>query len=491
MSKPNQPSKPRQLIRKLITIHSAPGRSRQAVISVIPIAVSLVTMGLIVSPTHAAMGMIGAMGALAGNNNAPLSRARILFGVGTATIFSQCLGLMSVQIEWLLPIILASWSLIVIWVWHALQLGPPGPLNILFAAAFGTYMASRGWTVSTVFTSTVPSFLIAAIVSMIIILASPHRPVRAAVKKAENAVNAYCEPDDDADSHEVARLRSAAHAAIHLAWWAYNDGHSSGVDNPSEMSELSDLRARLITAHMRLEHELRLEAFPSADVSLPDHVDWTPLGRPKASYLLRTALERGSRPTMVALRAATGVFFASLLMILLPFGHPYWAVLSVLIMIHMDATRSDMTIRAIHRVLGTVVGLGLYLAIAAFGPSGWVKIGLIIVFLWAMQALHLYHLFRTIHDATNKARSDVPARPGPHRRNYCGFDNRHRHHPHRRSTRPSTAGAKSISPNPSFHDASTEIPISGTHQNPASSDRAQSDGPRTHSRFGLAVGHPS
>jgi hypothetical protein len=34
---------------------------------------------------------------------------------------------------------------------------------------------------------------------------------------AENAVNAYCEPDDDADSHEVARLRSAAHAAIHLA----------------------------------------------------------------------------------------------------------------------------------------------------------------------------------------------------------------------------------------------------------------------------------
>ena len=33
MSKPNQPSKPRQLIRKLITIHSAPGRSRQAVIS--------------------------------------------------------------------------------------------------------------------------------------------------------------------------------------------------------------------------------------------------------------------------------------------------------------------------------------------------------------------------------------------------------------------------------------------------------------------------
>ena len=208
-----------------------------------------------------------------------------------------------------------------------------------------------------------------------------------AVEKAETAVNNYCEPDEDADSHEVARLRSAAHAAIHQAWWAYNDGHASGADNPSEMSELSELRARLVTAHMRLEHELRLEAFPSADVSLPDHLDWTPLGRPKASYLLRTALERGSRPTMLALRAATGVFFAALLMILLPFGHPYWAILSVLILMHMDATRSDMTIRAIHRVLGTVIGLGLYLAVAAFGPSGWVQIGLIIVFLWIMQAM--------------------------------------------------------------------------------------------------------
>ena len=58
MSKPNQPSKPRQLMRLLITLASPPGRSRQEVLSGSPIAVSLVTMGLIDSPPHAAMGMI-------------------------------------------------------------------------------------------------------------------------------------------------------------------------------------------------------------------------------------------------------------------------------------------------------------------------------------------------------------------------------------------------------------------------------------------------
>ena len=63
MSKATQPSKPRQLLRKLITIRPAPGRSRQAVIFVIPMAVSLVTMGLIVSPGHAAVGMMGGRGA--------------------------------------------------------------------------------------------------------------------------------------------------------------------------------------------------------------------------------------------------------------------------------------------------------------------------------------------------------------------------------------------------------------------------------------------
>lgn len=386
MSKPNQPSKPRQLIRKLITIHSAPGRSRQAVISVIPIAVSLVTMGLIVSPTHAAMGMIGAMGALAGNNNAPLSRARILFGVGTATIFSQCLGLMSVQIEWLLPIILASWSLIVIWVWHALQLGPPGPLNILFAAAFGTYMASRGWTVSTVFTSTVPSFLIAAIVSMIIILASPHRPVRAAVKKAENAVNAYCEPDDDADSHEVARLRSAAHAAIHLAWWAYNDGHSSGVDNPSEMSELSDLRARLITAHMRLEHELRLEAFlgrcfPAGPCRLDSA--WSPQSQLPAANCAGTGIAtddggtaRGNR-CLLRLSAYDPVTVRP--SILGGTERPHHDSHGRNSLGHDDPRHSPGA--RYRRRPRPVPGD------RRIRPSGWVKIGLIIVFLWTMQAL--------------------------------------------------------------------------------------------------------
>ncbi|WCC80811.1 FUSC family protein [Cutibacterium equinum] len=387
MSPTDKPSSLRQLLRKLITIRPDPGRNKQAVILTIPMAVSLVTMGLLTDPTHAAMGMMGAMSALAGNSNAPLSRARILLGVGMATIFAQCLGLLSMRVEWLMPFLLAAWTLVVIWTWHALQLGPPGPLNILFAGAFGAYMASQGWTIGTILTSTGPSFLIAAGVSMIISFISPHRPVRLAVEKAETAVNRYCEPDEEVEAHEVARLRSAAHAAIHQAWWAYHDGHATRVDSPSEKSELSDLRARLVTAHMRLEHQLRLEAFPSADLSLPDHLEWTPLGRPKTSYLLRTALERGSRPTMLGLRAATGVFFSALLMILLPFGHPYWAILSVLILMHMDATRSDMTIRAIHRVLGTIVGLGLYLAVAAFRPSGWVQLGLIIVFLWTMQAL--------------------------------------------------------------------------------------------------------
>ncbi|MDO4411908.1 FUSC family protein [Cutibacterium sp.] len=387
MSQSDKPSSIRQLLHRLVTIRPAPGRNKQAVIIITPIAVSLVTMALITNPTHATMGMLGAMGALAGNTNAPLSRARILIGVGIATVLSQYLGLLSMRVEWFMPLILAAWSLVIIWTWHALQLGPPGPLNILFAGAFGAYMASHGWSITTIFTSTGPSFLIAAVVSMMISFISPHRPVRIAVEKAETAVNNYCEPDEDADSHDIARLRSAAHAAIHQAWWAYNDGHSSGADNPSEKSELSELRARLVTAHMRLEHKLRLEAFPSADMSLPDHLDRTPLGRPKTSYLLRTALERGSRPTMLALRAATGVFFAALLIILLPSSHPYWAILSVLILMHMDATRSDMTIKALHRVLGTSIGLALYLAVAALGPSGWVQIGLIIIFLWVMQAL--------------------------------------------------------------------------------------------------------
>lgn len=390
MSVPERPSA-RELLRRLVTVRSDPGRNREALVIVAPIAASLVVMSLIHGPEHGAAGMMGAMAALAGSNNAPRTRARMLAGTGAATIVSQFLGLLTVPVPWLFPLVMAAWTLLVVWVWHALELGPPGPLNTLFAAAFGAFMGTHGWRMTTVLTLTLPAFLIAAAGSMLIILVSPYRPVRTAVASAEEAVEEYCQPPEDATAHDLARLRSQAHAAVHHAWWVFNDGHTSGASNPRATSELADLRARLLNAHMALEIQLRKEAFPSANLSLPDALERTPLGRPRASYLLRTAAERGSRPIMVALRAATGVFVAALLMLFLPFGHPYWAVLSVLIVLHMDANRTDMTIKAIHRVLGTALGLVIYLLVSMAGPTGWVQVALIILSLWAMQCLVRRH----------------------------------------------------------------------------------------------------
>ena len=111
------------------------------------------------------------------------------------------------------------------------------------------------------------------------------------------------------------------------------------------------------------------------------------MGRPRARYLLRTAAERGSRPRLVAGRAATAVLLASSAAFLSPVGRPYWAILSSLIVLHMGASRADLTIRAAHRVIGTALGTVVYLGIVALDPSTWVRLCLVIAAVYALESL--------------------------------------------------------------------------------------------------------
>nr|WP_245306512.1 FUSC family protein [Acidipropionibacterium timonense] len=381
------------ILANVLKFHPAPDTGRNALLTVIPIAVSLVVISLVLDPAHGMAGMMGAMGAMAGRTAPPRTRLKVLIGVGVALLASQAIGMSVASIPWLLPPVLAAWTLLVEFGWHGLQLGPPGPLNTLFAAAFGSYMATEGWSYGRLLPATALDFVVAAAASMALILLMPNRPARMAVDKAVRSVDGFVHHPDDTPAHEVARLRSRAHADVHNAWWVLNDGvPPEGRRAPSEA--WTALRDRLLASHLELEEAMRLESFPSASVELPEQVEHTPLGRPSRSYLLRTAAERGSRPLMVAMRAATGVLFAATAMELLPFGRTYWAVLSVLIMLHMDQSRADMTIRAILRVLGTVVGLAAYLGIVAAHPTDWARVVIVIAAVWCMEALipHQYGL---------------------------------------------------------------------------------------------------
>lgn len=378
-----------RLGRSLITLQPAPGRARRAVGWVAAVAIGLVLTSIILGPSEGALGLLGAMAANVGRESPAPRRIRRCLVVGATTLLCQAIGMAIAPWPWLIPPVMTAMTLVVVWVWHALMTGPPGPINTVFAGAFGTYMAAHDYTMGTLLPITAMAWALATCASFLILSLDAHGPERQAVEDAEAAVDAFCELDapDPGDAEAVERLgvrRSRAWNAVDGAWHVLRTGRTPGTVPRSRA--LQGLERRLRRAHMRLVARLQEQAFPSEPADVADHSDLIPMGQPSAGYLLRTALTRGSRPTLVATRAALAVLLASSLAYLSPIGHPYWSILASLIVLHMGASRADLTIRAAHRVVGTAVGVALYLGIVSLEPGPWVRLGIVVLAIYGLEA---------------------------------------------------------------------------------------------------------
>ena len=378
-----------RLGRSLITLQPAPGRARRAVGWVAAVATGLVLTSLILGPSKGALGLLGAMAANVGRESPAPRRIRRCLVVGAATLLCQAIGMAIAPWPWLIPPVMTAITLVVVWSWHALVTGPPGPINTVFAGAFGTYMASHGFTMGSLLPITAMAWALATAASFLILSLDAHGPERQAVEDAEAAVDAFCEldPPDPGDAVAVERLstrRARAWNAVDGAWHVLRTGRTPGTVPRSRT--LQGLERRLHRAHLRLVARLQEQAFPSEPADVAEHSDLVPMGQPSAGYLLRTALTRGSRPTLVATRAALAVLLASSLAYLSPVGHPYWSILASLIILHMGASRADLTIRAAHRILGTAVGVALYLGIVSLAPGPWVRLAIVILAIYGLEA---------------------------------------------------------------------------------------------------------
>ncbi|WP_347349461.1 FUSC family protein [Nigerium sp.] len=396
---PGQPNSSllRQLGASLLVARPTPGRVRRALRWVTPVALGLVVTALILGPAQGAMGLLGAQAANAGRDDPMRRRIITLLVVGTATLAIQAIGLLIAPHPWLVPPVMTLITLGVVWVWHALHTGPPGPINTVFAGAFGTYMGTQGWTVATLLPVTALAWGIAAGASIAMLALDPHGPRHEAVDAAVEAAAAYRDRPADLERNEADRLRARAWRAIDDAWNSLRKGVAPGV--PLRSAEGRRLEERLNEAHLELLRLVRTEVFPvdraaerdpDADATGYDptaHREIRPLGRPCVPYLLATGAQRGARAWLVAIRGALAVLLAASTMFFSPVGHPYWAILSALIVLHMGASRADLTIRAAHRIIGTGVGVGVYFAIVLLQPNEWVRLAIVIVAIFGLEAM--------------------------------------------------------------------------------------------------------
>lgn len=243
-----------------------------------------------------------------------------------------------------------------VFVGNALRLGPPGPYFFLLVAGVAQIVGQHGTTVAHLATFTAVGVAVSLAMSMAPALWRPHGPEFAATAAALGSAEQYLERNREAGAagmHGVAAPTLNAWSVLHDA--AATDG---------------ELAKRLWAAHQRV-HGFQVSAFVA------------PLPRPSIKRRLRFAARPYAHATVSAARATVATALAGSIAVLAGLGRPDWAVLSAALVLQMGPDRMHGAVRGTHRVVGTLVGVGLYAALHMLD----LHIGVLIVVLTLLNML--------------------------------------------------------------------------------------------------------
>lgn len=242
---------------------------------------------------------------------------------------------------------------------NALALGPPGGYFFALSAAMSAQLASHGIGLPTIVGLTLLGGACAWLVSMAPALWASHRPTASRLRDADAAVSRHRAAV--ADGRATSRTRTDAALALHEAWVALAEAGRRDSDTARALHRLhTDFAATLGEPD-----ELVSDASEDRD-----RAEDIPLGRPTTGYLVRRALHVDTAPSLLALRVVVACVVAGLGALVLGTSRPDWAIASAILVLHGGVDRLPGTYRALHRLLGTTLGLLVFAAVYAVRPSG-------------------------------------------------------------------------------------------------------------------------
>ncbi|MER5181252.1 FUSC family protein [Streptomyces sp. NPDC002896] len=367
----------------------APGQWRTALRTSLVMAASVLTITAVAGMDVGPMALFGSLLAL-WNTGRPLRSRLITFAVvGLVFTGSMALGVLVAPVPWLIVPTITAVVLISVLTYYAFVISPgPGPLNLFFACALGTYLGGhtdKGWEIVAV---TAASCTLTSLLSLSDLVRRPRGPEETAVSSAHAAVEGYLgHPSNGgppAGENELRALRDGASTAVHRAWATLHAAHGSTARSAVHRR----LETRLLETEERLAARLVADHFPGRPAAAHAvREQAVVLGRPPARYLLRHALSRHSRARLTAVRNALAAGIAALAAQLTSIGHPYWAVLSSTVVLHAGADRGSTTRRAVHRLLGTCAGVLVVAGVYALHPGRPLELAIMLIGVYGMNLL--------------------------------------------------------------------------------------------------------
>lgn len=257
------------------------------------------------------------------------------------------------------------------YVQNALRLSPPGSFFIVMVGGGSTMVAQLGLAPIDVGLWALVGVASGLAIGMFPALFRPRQPQEQAVNTLEKAVDDFMAADKPA----VAKNHQAE-TALATAWEALAD--SGAVRGGRLIDEKQhDLVDRAKSAQLRLVTNSGTITDDSASEEItdtPNYIDSSrttiPLSRPTISYRLFRSLHPYSQATMAASKVAAATTLAGVAGIALGLDRPDWAIVSALLMLQWGPDRIPGSIRGIHRMIGSVVGIGLFAVFHLLGIQG-------------------------------------------------------------------------------------------------------------------------
>ncbi|MFH8293226.1 FUSC family protein [Streptomyces sp. NPDC018059] len=266
----------------------------------------------------------------------------------------------------------------------ATRIGPPGHLIFTFISSATLFAPQSLGQVPGHLALTLAGGAMAWLVGMAPALVRPHGPERRATARALRAAAAYAEVAADAEGADsgpaAERARAAAAGAVHAAWQSLLATGARGAEARRALARLV-VRAEEALAHPATADPTALRSWAAGlrgTGAVPRPGDVRPGERDEllgvAAELAGPAvppwrrLTPGSPLLPIALRTALGCALAGYGSLALGIGRPYWALVTAASLYQANVTLTWN--RGVQRVVGNLVGVLAFAAIAPFAHLG-------------------------------------------------------------------------------------------------------------------------
>ncbi|WP_265445031.1 FUSC family protein [Flexivirga meconopsidis] len=372
-------------------VKPAPGRWKFALHATAITAVAVVLISFLLGPSLGLVGLTGAFLGIVAPARPIRSRLAILACMDATYVVCVALGAAVGSDPLLLTLVLTAIATTTVLVYNTLVAEPPGAMFLIIGPAIASYLPTAGLGAGKIIAVAAIGCVSASIASLLLQLARPRQAEQEALDAAEEAAAAYVDADRRVTPRkDLARLRDQAFAAVFVASMILEDA----VGRQPRLAKWRRMNAHLRQLHLAIIQQVAKVHLPGSEVVVSGVEQRRYLGRPDLTYLLRWGMSRSSLPWLASRRIGAAVLITCAISYGLHIGHPYWAVMTTALVMSVTADRLSLTHRALHRLAGTVVGIGAFFLIHALHPRGAaiVVIALVLVFCIQLLAVRNYAL---------------------------------------------------------------------------------------------------